>query len=373
MRIAIVADWLTTMGGAERALTEFHGLWPEAPLYTSVANTKNLSGLGQADIRTSWLQKLYRLTGNHQILLPFMAYAMESLDLTGFDVVLSSSHAVGKGVVPPGNAVHVCYCHTPMRYAWEMEREYLDDFGVPDFLRKRVRAHLRNLRRWDLTTSKRVDVFLANSSETAARIKRIYNRESIVIPPPVQPRFYETPLVPYSSRREYLAIGRLVPYKRFDLAVLAANAAGAPLTIVGTGKEEKRLRAMAGPTVTFRGRVPDDQLPALYASAKAVLFPVHEDAGLVPMEAQAAGTPVIALGKGGALDTVVGGATGIFINEQSTSALVEAMNEVEKLPWNPEAIRTHARQFSADTFRKRIAEEVERAYHQFHGTTSRLS
>lgn len=367
MRIAIVADWLTTVGGAERALLELHTQFPTSPIFTTVCKKNNIGALADADIRTSGLQRIYRLLRNHQVLLPFLPRAVESLDLSGYDIVLSSSHAVGKGVIVPPTAVHVCYCHTPMRYAWEMERQYLDDFGVPNFLRKKIRTVLRNIRRWDLTTAKRVDVFIANSNETASRISRIYGRESIVIPPPVQTRFFETPLVPYAERKNFLAIGRLVPYKRFDLAVMAANEMKIPLTIVGSGKELERLKAMAGPTVTFRGRVSDDKLPGLYASAKAVLFPTFEDAGLVPVEAQACGTPVIALNKGGAIDTVINGKTGLFFDEQSEIGLAQAIRKLSETDWEPQAIRKHAERFSAAHFRSRIAEEVIKAYDQFHG------
>jgi glycosyltransferase involved in cell wall biosynthesis len=180
-----------------------------------------------------------------------------------------------------------------------MEKEYVGGLSMPTWLKNVIHRQLRRLRRWDLSTAKRVDMFIANSNETAARIERIYGRSSVVIPPPVQDRFFSIPLVPRSQRKGYLCVGRLVPYKRFDLAVMAATEGNLPLTIVGTGQEMERLKAMAGPTVTFRGRVDDDALPSLYANAKAILFPTHEDAGLVPVEAQACGTPVVAFGRGG--------------------------------------------------------------------------
>lgn len=360
MRLALVADWLTTFGGAERTLAEFHATWPDSPIFTTVAKREALGELGKADIRTTGLQKIYRIVRRHQVLLPLMPMAMEGIDLNGYDVILSSSHAVGKGIIPPPGALHVCYCHTPMRYAWEMETQYLKDFRLPTLLMKRAKRELGRLRRWDLTTAKRVDLFLANSTETAGRIERIYGREAIVVPPPVHDRFFETPLTT-SARGSFLAVGRFVPYKRFDLLIEVANAKNLPLTIVGKGQEEGRLRAMAGPTVTFRGRVSDEELPGLYANAKAVLFPTHEDAGIVPLEAQACGTPVIAYGRGGTLDTVIEGKTGMFFNEQTAKSLSEIIDAFDHRSFNPQDIREHAKKFASKGFRGRARDIVVNA------------
>ncbi|MDD5751345.1 MAG: glycosyltransferase [Candidatus Peribacteraceae bacterium] len=360
MKIALIADWLPTFGGAEHVIAEFHALWPDAPIFTTVANHGHLGPLDAADIRTGILQPLYRLIRRHELLLPWMPRAMERMDLRGFDCIISSSHAVGKGIVPPSTAMHICYCHTPMRYAWEMEDDYLRDFSVPKLLHRSVRRFLKQMRRWDLTTAKRVDIFIANSSTTQERIRRVYGRESMVIPPPVDDRFFLQPLQPIAKRGPFLAVGRLVPYKKFDLLVALANARKLPLIIAGRGQEEKRLKRMAGPTVTFLGFVPDADLPALYASAKAVLFPPHEDAGIVPLEAQACGTPVIALGSGGALDTVQDGRTGIFFREHTVDSLLEALRKFEAQTFDPATIREHARQFSADRFRERILGAVHR-------------
>lgn len=361
MQLAIVADWLTTFGGAEHTIAEFLRIWPGSPLYTTVARKERLGPLGAADIRTSPLQPLYRLIGKHQPLLPLLPRAVEDVDLRGFDVILSSSHAVAKGVVPPANAAHVCYCHTPMRYAWEMEEEYLRDFHVPRFLRKRLRAELRRLRRWDLSTAKRVDAFVANSEETRQRIERIYGRPSTVIPPPAGDQFFDHPLVEPSKRGAFLAVGRLVPYKRFDLLIELANARGVELLIAGRGQEERALRAMAGPTVHFLGYAQDRELPALYANAKALLFPPLEDAGIVPLEAQACGTPVIAFGRGGARDTVSDGVTGLFFDEQTAPSLQDALERFERLRLDPAAIRRHAEQFSTEKFHQRMRGVVEEA------------
>ncbi len=359
-QLAITADWLPTFGGAEHVLLELHTLWPQAPIFTTVLNRKKIGPLGEADIRVSWLQHLYRLTGNHQILLALMPRVMEDMDLRGYDIVLSSSHAVGKGIVPPAGAVHICYCHTPMRYAWDMEEKYLKDFRVPAPLRPLIRVLLERLRRWDLTTAKRVDHFIANSTTTQERIERIYGRKSTVIHPPVSDMFLQTPLVPSDEREAYfLAVGRLVPYKRFDLLVEAANRLRLPLKIAGEGREFARLKAMAGPTVQLLGYVPTADLPGLYGKAKALLFPQHEDAGVVALEAQACGTPVIAYGLGGSLDTVRDGVTGIFFAEQTSRSLEDALHRFAQGTRNTQVIRTHATQYSAALFRERIQTFVQ--------------
>ena len=354
MRIALTADWLPVFGGAEHVIAEFLQLWPDAPLYTTVAKRGALGPLDSADIHVSTLQKWYTLLGKHEPLLPWMPRAMERMDLRGYDVILSSSHAVGKGIIPPSNATHVCYCHTPMRYAWEMEEQYLSDFGVPGFLKPTIRKRLKTVRRWDLTTAKRVDVFVANSSTTQERIKRIYNRESTVLPPPVSSHFSEAPLPEAGRGDYYFAIGRLVPYKRFDLLIDVANALQLPLKIAGTGKEREALRKKAGPTIELLGFVPDSQLSDLYRNAKALLFPQFEDAGVVPLEAQASGTPVIAYGKGGALDTVKDGETGLFFAEQSVESLKDALQRFEGMRFDPAVIREHTRQYSSERFREEI-------------------
>jgi len=244
-----------------------------------------------------------------------------------------------------------------MRYAWEMEEQYLDDFGIPNICKPIVRAMLKKCRRWDLTTAKRTDVFIANSSETALRIRRIYNRTSVVIHPPVDDRFFAFEQRTENSERRipyYLAVGRLVPYKRFDLLIETANALKFPLTIVGKGREEKRLKNIAGPTVEFLGHVPDTDLPLLYAGAKALLFPQFEDAGVVPLEAQACGIPVIAYGQGGVRDTVKEGTTGIFFTEQTAASLQDALRRFDRITFDPHIIRNHARNFSAQKFRESI-------------------
>lgn len=370
MRTAIVADWLVTYGGAEHVLSELRSLYPDAPLYTTVSRQASMGPLRDAVIRTSYLQRLYRLIGNHQVLLSLLPRAIESIDLAGFDLVISSSHAVGKGVIPPPSAFHVCYCHTPMRYAWEMEETYLHDFGVPGLLKTIIRKQLKKLRRWDLTTAQRVDLFIANSTTTQERIRRIYGRESIVVPPPVEERFftaisYQLSALSDDAPRYFLAVGRMVPYKRFDLLIELANELKLPLKIAGRGQDEARLKAMAGPTVEFLGYVPDDDLPGLYANAEALLFPQYEDAGIVLLEAQACGTPVIAYAAGGAMDAVDNHKTGVFFAQQTAHSLRAALEQFRAMSFDRAAIRAHAARFSQSAFRERFSAEVEGAYERF--------
>lgn len=372
MTIAIVADWLTTIGGAEHVVRELLRLYPNAHLFTTVAAKNSLQNFLNHPINTTSFQHLYRLLHTHQILLPWLTRAVEDIDLTAYDIIISSSHAIAKGIVPPSHARHITYCHTPMRYAWEMEEQYLDDFGIPTVCKPIVRAMLKSLRRWDLTTAKRVDTFIANSSTTAERIKRIYHRESVTVHPPVDDRFFEAESGKRKTETTYfLAVGRLVPYKKFDLLVETANRYKLPLKIVGQGREKKKLKTLAGPTIEFLGHVRDEQLPSLYADAQALLFPTFEDAGVVPLEAQACGTPVIAYGKGGATDTVKADKTGIFFEEQTAQSLIHAIQRFQQNPFDPDEIKQHAKHFSAQTFRERIGRVVQSSYEARSGLSQR--
>lgn len=352
MKVAITADWIMATGGAEQVIGAFADAFPGAPIYTSVASEKRGGSLASADVRTSGLQRWYHLFKKHQPLLPWMPRAMESFDLRGYDAILSSSHAIGKGIVPPNGSAHVCYCHTPMRYAWFMEDDYLRDFRVPRVLWPLIKWQLKKLRTWDATTAKRVDVFLANSETTAARIKDVYGRASTVVHPPVEDRYFAVPIAnptPY-----FVAVGRLVPYKRFDLLIEAANAAGFRLKIAGTGQDADRLKKLAGPTVEFLGYVPDAELPALYAHAKALLFPQEEDAGIVLLEAQACGTPVIAYGAGGALDLTEENVSSMLFPEQTKASLLAAIAHFDAREWNRAAIRERVQECTRANFERRI-------------------
>lgn len=355
MKVALTADWIMSAGGAEQVIGALAETFPEAPIFTTVCTDRRSAGaLAEADVRTSGLQRWYRLLGRHQLLLPWMPRVMEAFDLRAYDVIVSSSHAVGKGILPPPHAMHVCYCHTPMRYAWFMEQDYLRDFRIPRLLRPFVRRLLARLRAWDLSTAKRVDLFLANSRATAGRIRDTYGRESVIVHPPVDDRFFDTPLRRGNDAPYFLAVGRLVPYKRFDLLVQAANEAGFRLKIVGTGDDEARLKKLAGTTVEWLGHVAEDALPALYAEAEAVLFPQEEDAGIVLLEAQACGTPVIAYGAGGALDLTAEGISSMFFPEQTVPSLLAAIAHFRAREWSRAAIRERVHDCRRSAFRERI-------------------
>jgi glycosyltransferase involved in cell wall biosynthesis len=355
MRMAITTDWLVTLGGAERVISEMIKLWPESDIFTVVYDESGTKGLSEKELRvhTSSLQRYYSLIKKHRLLLPLMPKAVESWDLSEYDTILSSSHAVAKGLIPPSSAKHICYCHTPMRYAWEMEEKYLDDFGLFGPFRSFVKWNLKKLRHWDRTTSRRVDQFIANSSTTQKRIERVYGRDSIVLHPPVNDKFFERNNT--ETKEDYfLTVGRFVPYKKIDLLIEAANTKKFKLKIAGSGPEESRLRKMAGPTVEFLGYVPEEDLSDLYAKARAFLFPAEEDAGIVPLEAQACATPVIAYGKGGVLDTVVDHETGIFFSDHTAESLVGAIDEFEKINFDSNLIMEHAKRFSGENFRRKL-------------------
>lgn len=369
MKVALTADWIMAAGGAEQVMGAFADAFPDSPIYTTVA-AENLQGpLAKADVRTCGLQRWYRLLKKHQPLLPWMPRAMESFDLRGYDAVLSSSHAVGKGVLPPPGAVHVCYCHTPMRYAWFMEDDYLRDFKIPRLLWPMVKRKLAGLRAWDLATSKRVDVFLANSETTAKRIKDVYGRESTVIHPPVDDRYFDVPLRTANEAPYFVAVGRLVPYKKFDLLIEAANAGKFRLKIAGSGQDGERLKKLAGPTVEFLGYVKDEDLPALYAGAEALLFPQEEDAGIVLLEAQACGTPVIAYKAGGAVDLTEEHVSAELFPEQTPASLMAAMAHFMARTWDRTTIRERVRECRRSTFERRVKDVVEGAAKAFKNGT----
>lgn len=362
MNVAITADWIMATGGAEHVIGALADAFPGAPIYTSVTADLSTGTLAKADVRTTGLQRWYRLITKHQPLLPWMPQAMESFDLRGYNAIVSSSHAVGKGIIPPPGAVHVCYCHTPMRYAWFMEDDYLRDFRVPRFLWPLIKRQLKSLRAWDAATAKRVDVFLANSRATANRIRDVYGRTSTVVHPPVEDRYFAVPLAHAGDAPYFIAVGRLVPYKRFDLLIEAANTTGFRLKIAGSGQDEERLKRLAGPTVEFLGRVRDEALPQLYAHAKALLFPQEEDAGIVLLEAQACGTPVIAYGAGGALDLTHENVSSILFPEQTSASLLGAIAHFDAREWNRGAIRERVQECTRANFERRIQDIVTDAH-----------
>lgn len=354
MRVAITHDWLNQHRGGERVLREIHALFPDAPVFTTVHDPRRLPEEMRAwDIRPSFLQRIPLARRYHQVLLPLMPLAFEQIDLNGYDLVVSSSSACAKGVIVPPGGLHVCYCHTPMRYVWDLYHEYAQG-AVKRALIGPV-AHW--LRQWDQLSAARVDHFIANSEWVASRIRTYYRREAEVIYPPVDVER----ITPNGRDPEdfYLVVSALVGYKRIDLAVEAASRLGRRLIVVGEGPQRKRLQAMAGPTVEFRGWLDSETVFDLMARCRAFLFPGCEDFGIAPVEVQAAGRPVIAYGRGGACETVLDGQTGLLFAEQTVEALSGAILALERAGIEPAACRANAQRFSAANFRTRLRQSVE--------------
>jgi glycosyltransferase involved in cell wall biosynthesis len=352
VKIAIVHDWLTGMRGGEKCLEVFCELFPRATLFTLVHRKGALSpAIESMEIRTSFIQKLPGALTLHQRYLPLFPRAIESLDLSEFDFVLSTSHCVAKGAIPRDGATHVCYCHTPMRYVWDFYDDYFRGPSAGIGARVVMPVAAPWLRRWDVRTSSRVDHFVANSRNVAERIRRLYDRDAHVIYPPVDTERF----APAGARAgHYLVVSKLVPYKHVEIAVQAANALELPLRVIGDGPERARLEALAGASVSFEGWVDDAMLADAYRGARALLFPGIEDFGIVPLEAQACGTPVIAFGAGGSLETVRDGETGVLFTPQSPAALVKAIQRLDTLDLDPAAARAWARRFSRERFREEI-------------------
>lgn len=351
-RVAFVHDYLNQYGGAERVLEALHDLYPHAPVYTSIYDPRAMPAHYQTwDIRPSWMQRLPAWRKHFQRYFALYPLAFESLNLDAYDLVISSSSAYAKGVRPRPGALHVCYCHTPMRFAWRTD-EYVAREGFSRTTQALLKPFLAALRRWDVRSSRRVDVFIANSHEVAQRIAQIYGRQAEVIPPPVDlPPFHE----PMPPEDFYLTGGRLVPYKRIDLAVRACTALKLPLVVFGDGRNRAELARMAGPTVRFAGRVSDDELRDLYRRCRAYITSFSEDAGIQPVEAMAAGRPVIAYAAGGVLETVVDGITGRFFREQTAAALAVAIAQARADVWDAHVIARHAQHYRRERFCARVA------------------
>lgn len=361
MKVAIVHEWLSVYGGSERVVEEIHELFPEAPIYTLVYDEGNMpERFKKYDIRTTFVQKFPFAKKKYPNYLPLMPRAFEALDLTEYDLVISSSTACAKGVITRSDAIHICYCHTPMRYAWEFYYEYTRDMSK--FKHFIVAFFMHKIRIWDRLAADRVDYFIANSNYIKGRIAKYYRRPSEVIFPPVNTHLYHIG----RKNETYLMVSRMVPYKRVDLAIEAFNQLGLPLIIIGGGSEEKKLRSMAKDNIRFLGRLSDEEIAEYYAQSKGFIFPGEEDFGITPIEAQASGTPVIAYGRGGTLDTVVDGKSGILFMEQTVEALVQAIQRFEKdgVSWNAEQIKANSEQFSVQNFKDKLKAYIEKCLNQ---------
>ncbi len=353
-RLALVHDWLTGMRGGEKVLEVLCERFPEADLFTLVHVRGSVSpSIERHPIRTSFLQRLPGVTRYYRYGLPLFPIAVEGFDLEGYDFVLSTSHCCVKSVIRASRARHLCYCLTPMRYAWDQFDAYFGPERIGRIGSAAMRPIMARLARWDRDTAGRPDRYVAISHYVAGRIARYYNRESTVVYPPVDTTFFH----PDGSRPEpfALVVSALVPYKQVNLAIEACRRAGVPLTIVGDGPERPALERLTNGSVQFLGRLTDEDVRALYRRAAVTLLPGEEDFGIVPLEAQACGRPVVALGRGGALETVRHGETGLLISEPSPDAFADAIRAVVAGPFDAAHIRRHAERFS----RERFGDEME--------------
>jgi glycosyltransferase involved in cell wall biosynthesis len=360
LRVALVHDWLTGMRGGEKVLDALCEMFPAAPLYTLVRVPGSVSARIEArPIHTSFVQHLPRPASFYRHYLPLYPLAVELWDFSSYDLVISSSHCAVKSVKVPQRTVHVCYCHSPMRYAWDQFEAYFGPAQIGELKSRLMRPIMREMARWDRLTASRVDRFLANSQYVAGRIGRYYNRRSAVVHPPVDTDFY-TP-ESRSSSAGFLIVSALVPYKRLDVAIEACRRVNVPLTIIGTGPEEARLRAQAGPDVRFLGWLRDEEIRTHYRSAAATLLPGTEDFGIVPVESQACGTPVVALDDGGARETVIDGKTGILVPEPTAEAFASALNRALNSSFDLAAARANALRFSKQQFMASIRTALDAA------------
>ncbi|WP_194273763.1 MULTISPECIES: glycosyltransferase [Rhizobium] len=359
MRVAIIHYWLVGMRGGEKVLEALCDIYPSADIYTHVFDPSAISDtIKRHSIRTTFIDGLPYARRMYKRYLPLMPMALEQIDLSDYDLVISSESGPAKGVIPTSPAVHVCYCHSPMRYIWNMYNRYYHDSGLMTRMMMPPLAHY--LRTWDVATANRVDDFVANSSTVAHRIKSYYRRDAVVIHPPVDTRAFRP--VPSSDVNDYfLMVGELVSYKRPDLAVEAFNRLGLKLVVIGGGELLNHLRKIAGPTVTILGPQPFDVLKHHYARCQALIFPGEEDFGIVPVEAMASGRPVIAYGRGGATETVVAGKTGVFFNSQTVDSLIEAIERFRRSDFNPGDAVARAAEFRTDVFMEKFGAFVGRA------------
>ncbi|MDE3055821.1 MAG: glycosyltransferase family 4 protein [Verrucomicrobiota bacterium] len=364
MQIALVHDWLVSpTGGGEKVLEAIHSLFP-APIHTLVTNKKALKGSYFEDlaILPSFIQKLPRATRSYRNYLPLFPLAIEQFDLTGYDLIISSSHCAAKGVLTFPHQLHICYCHTPMRYAWDLTFQYLEESGLNrGFKGMLAKMFLHYLRGWDLHSSHRVDAYVANSRYVAGRIRKLYNREASVIYPPVQTDYFD---LCEQKEEYYVTASRLIPYKRIDLIVEAfAQMPDKKLLVIGDGPEWNRIKGKAKKNIELLGYQPNDVLKRLLQKAKAFLFAAIEDFGILPVEAMACGTPVIGYGVGGLKETVVEGETGLFFESQTIEAIQHAVQRFEQMQFDPGVCHLRAEQFSEKTFKMQFKQFATERYH----------
>jgi glycosyltransferase involved in cell wall biosynthesis len=351
VRVAVVHDYFTQHGGAENVAGELYNLVPQADMFATVALDKYVPAcIPREKLQTSWMQNLPRLADLYRLYFPLYPLGVQALDLSRYDLVISSSSGYGKGVRTRSDAMHVCYCHTPMRWIWRYQ-DYVSREKLAVSKRLLLPFALKGLKAWDIDAARQPDQYVANSRVVAQRIRDCYGREAIVIPPPINAgRFVLQP----RQDDYYLVLARLVSYKRIDLAISACNLLGRRLVVIGGGPESDKLRALAGPTVTVLGHVSDAEATRYASECRALLFPGEEDFGMAPLELAAAGRPTIAYRGGGALETIVEGTTGIFFDRQDVPSLADAILDFEKMSWDPNTLRAHALRFDVSQFRRKF-------------------
>lgn len=357
MKIALVQDWLTEMGGAEKVFKEIYSLYPEADVFTLVYHPDILKKLGipESKVTASFIQKLPFSKTKYRNYLPLFSMAVESFDLSEYDLIISSSYCVAKGVLTNAKQTHICYCHSPVRYAWDLHHQYLKEAGLERGLKAFIVKYvLHKLRIWDIASLNRVDHFISNSDFISKRIKRIYGRDAVTVYPPIDIDSFE---YHHSKEDFYLTCSRMVPYKKIDLIAEAfSKMPDKKLVIIGTGPEYQKIQKLASSNITLMGYQSFSVLKDYMQRTKAFVFAAEEDFGIVPLEAQAAGTPVIAFGKGGVLETIIEGKTGVFFKEQTAESLIEAVEHLESVypSFDPKEIRKNAERFSPESFDEQI-------------------
>ncbi len=362
MRIALVHDYLSQDGGAERVLKAFHELWPEAPIFVLFHDPKKITDFNSAVINESFLSRLPFVRQHFQWYLPFIPLATEKYNLEDFDLVLSSTSAFAKGVLTAPHTLHISYCHTPARYLWSDTHQYIANLKYNPLVKAFLPRLISKMRLWDTMSAARVDHFVANSRTVQYRIQKYYRRESDVIHPPVN---LSTFSISEKLGDYFVAGGRLVPYKNLDLVILAFNRLKQPLKIFGTGSELSRLRSIAKPNIAFLGRVSETEKASLLSQARAFIHPQIEDFGITPLEAMASGRPVIAYAAGGATETVIPNETGVFFNEQNWESLYDTILNFNFEHWDSDKIRNHAAAFDAAIFKDKIKNYVAERYEEF--------
>lgn len=361
MRVALVHDYLAQDGGAERVLKALQEIWPEAPIFVLFHDTKKIDYIPSLKITESFLAKMPFIRSAFPWYLPWMPMATERHDLSNFDVVISSSSVFAKGIITPPHTLHVSYCHTPARFLWADGHDYLSDLKRSQLTKLILPALIHRLRLWDQMSTERVDQFIANSRTVRQRILKYYRRESVVIHPPVS---LSTPSInkigPY-----FVAGGRLVPYKRLDIAIKTFNRLGWNLKIFGVGPELKYLKKIAKSNIEFLGKISETAKAELLAGARAFIHPQLEDFGITPIESMSVGRPVIAYGQGGATETVQHGVTGVLFPEQTWESLYEALIKFKPFEWDTQKIKEYSQQYNTEKFKEAIKKQVEDCYEEF--------